>query len=221
MAIPKISRTFGPIHFEDLDPHRFGIFPNVHHIGAFRAEIADMCLMTEAVPHRLDCKKEDFNMLYVKLYSLISRSVGYFIISVSGLLYVQRILSEPADRVIPLALTAIATIAALSALCFSYVPCISDEVDKNSGLYAGEKFLHSTLLMIQTLFLKYVADQLLAIDSIKEILWLQMTISITVGVLLFGIGGYAVTMAALGFDSLNKTLWSHFEKLALKNLRNI
>ncbi len=158
-------------------------------------------------------------MFYVKLYSFISRPIGYVIISMSGLYYVQRIFSEPAEKVTTLALTAIAIIAALSALCFSYVPCISDEVDRNSGLYAGDKFLHSTLLVIQTLFLKFVADQALSFDSIKSIVWLKITISIIAGTLLIGIGGFAVTMAALRFNDLNKTLWSRYEKLAKINLR--
>jgi len=157
-------------------------------------------------------------MFYVKLYSFISKYVGYAIISMSGLYYVQRILSESAEKVTSLALTAIAIIAALSALCFSYVPCISDEVDRNSGLYAGEKFLHSTLLVIQTLFLKYVAEQALSYDSIIAIFWLKITISIIAGTLLIGIGGFAVTMAALGFHDLNKTLWSHYKKIAEQNL---
>lgn len=159
-------------------------------------------------------------MFYVKLSSFISKSIGYIIICMSGLFYVQRLITEPIEKVSSLAFIAIATMAALSALCFSYVQCISDETDKNTGLYAGEKFLHSTLLIIQTIFLKYVTDQGLSFDLIKSIVWLKITISIIAGILLTCIGGYAVSMSALGIHYLNKTLWSHYEKLAKKNLQN-
>ena len=159
-------------------------------------------------------------MFYVKFYSFISKTIGYIIISVSGLVYIQKLIIVSIEKVTPIALTAIATIAALSALCFSFVQSISDEHDKNSGLYAGEKFLHSTLLIILTLFLKYASDQALSFTSINSIIWLKITISIISSLFLFGIGGYAITMAALGFHDLNKTLWSRFEKLAEKNLKS-
>jgi len=53
-----------------------------------------------------------------------------------------------------------------------------------------------------------MTDQALSIDSIIAIVWLKITISTLTGTLLIGIGGFAVTMAALGFHDLNKTLWS-------------
>jgi hypothetical protein len=56
------------------------IFPHVHCIGAFRTEGADMCLLTAPYPEQLARKKEGFNMFYVRVYSLISKSIGYIII---------------------------------------------------------------------------------------------------------------------------------------------
>ena len=157
-------------------------------------------------------------MLYVKIYSSLSRVLGYAILSMSGLLYIRNIVYESGSKVTSMALTATATIAALSALCFSFVHCINDEDDKKNTIYAGEKFLHSTLLIIQTLFLKYALDQALAFESVKTIVWLKITIQIVASILLTGIGGFAVTMAAHGFNSLNKTLWIHYEKNAEQNL---
>lgn len=158
-------------------------------------------------------------MFYVKLYSLISKYTGYMIICISGLFYIQRLIIEPIEKVTSIALTAIGIIAALSSLCFSFIQGISDEHDKNSGLYAGEKFLHSALLIILTLFLKYITDQALSYNLIKAIIWLKSTILIVAGILIFGMGFYAVIMAALGFHDLNKTLWSRYEKLAKINLK--
>lgn len=157
-------------------------------------------------------------MWHVKLFSFISKTLGYIIICASGLFYVQKLIIVPIDKVTPIALTAIATIATLSALCFSFVQSLSDEHDKNSGLYAGEKFLHSTLLIILTLFLKYTSDQAQAFALTYSITWLKIIILVISIPLLLGIGGYAVTMAALGFHDLNKTLWSRYEKLAKRNL---
>jgi len=159
-----------------------------------------------------------YGMIYVKLVSTLSKYLGYMILSTTGIVYVLKILSEPIEKVATLSLTAIAIIGALSALCFSYAPCISDENDKNSGLYSGEKFLHSTLLIIQTLFLKYVADQVLFLQLVKSVPWLETTISMIANTIIFWIGSSSVVFAALGFDSLNKTLWSHYVKNAKKNL---
>ncbi len=157
-------------------------------------------------------------MTYIKFLSSLSKYLGYMILSTSGIVYVQRILFEPIEKVATLAFTAIATIGALSALCFSYVSCIFNENDKNSGIYSGEKFLHSTLLIIQTLFIKYVADQVLFLEMVKTVPWFKTTISIITGSIILWIGTSAVTLAALGFDTLNKTLWSHYVKNASKNL---
>jgi hypothetical protein len=54
----------------------------------------------------------------------------------------QKSIIEPIDKVAATALTAMATIAALSALCFSFILCLNDEDDKKTTLYAGERFLH-------------------------------------------------------------------------------
>jgi hypothetical protein len=74
-------------------------------------------------------------------------------------------------------------------------------------------------LIIQTLFLKFVVSQALSFEFIKTNIWLANTIQIIISWLLIMIGGAAVTIAALGFDSLNKTLWIHYEKIAEQNLR--
>lgn len=158
-------------------------------------------------------------MFYVKFYRKLSNAIGYIIISITGLFYIQRVLMEPIDKVTNVALTAIGTIAVLSALSFTFAPIIDEDHDKRSGIYAGEKFLHSTLLIILILFLKFANDQLINFDFIKSINWLKITINVIFGMPMLGLGGFAVTMAALGFDDLNKTLWLRYEKRAKENLK--
>jgi hypothetical protein len=158
-------------------------------------------------------------MFYVKFYRKLSNAIGYVIICVTGILYIQKLLMEPVDKVTNVALTAIGAVAALSALCFTFAPLIEDEHDKKSGLYAGEKFLHSTLLIILTLFLKYANDQLISFEFISSIKWLKVTIICIFSMPMFGIGSFAVGMAALGFHDLNKTLWFRYEQRAKENLK--
>jgi len=158
-------------------------------------------------------------MFYVKFFRKFSSAIGYIIISLTGTFYIQRLLMEPIEKVSNIALTAIGTIAALSALSFTFAPVINEAHGKKSGLYAGEKFLHSTLLIILTLFLKFAFDQLINLDFIKSINWLKLTLGIIFYIPMIGLGGFGVTMAALGFHDLNKTLWFRYERLSKENLK--
>lgn len=165
------------------------------------------------------CGRPQRKMFYVKLISFISRIIGYSIIAISGLIYVQQMIYNSVSDVSSVALTAFATVAVLSALCFSFSPILSQEEDKNTALYAGEKFLHSTLLIVQTLFLKYVMKEIEGLVFAQSLNWLKTVLEILSNFFQLGIGGFAVTMAALGFHYLNKILWIHYEERAKQNLQ--
>jgi len=147
----------------------------------------------------------------LKWASLISKSIGYFVIILSGIFYIQRIVVEPLERVATIALSAIGTIGVLSATCYQAVPCFDNERDRKEALYAAEKFLHSALLIIQTLFLKFALDQILTIEFVNNTIWLKNVLVGFFGLLLVGIGSFALLFASYGLDSLNKFLWKRYE----------
>jgi len=156
--------------------------------------------------------------MLLKLTSKLSQAIGYIIIFFAGQTYVLGILSEPIERVTSIALSSLGAIVALAALCFAVVPCLPLENDKKAPMYAGEKFFHSTLLIIQTLFLKYGADTFLSYAWIKSLHWLVVALTILTSILISGIGLFAVLNTAWGFDSLNKFFWHrHDERMHNQN----
>ena len=146
-----------------------------------------------------------------KWISKVSKSIGYLVIFLAGQTYIMGLLSEPVERITSVALSSLGAIVALSALCFAVVPCLSSEDDKIAPMHAGEKFFHSTLLLIQTLFLKYAANAILSYAWVKSTVWLFVILPFLNGVLITGIGLFAVLNVAWGFDSLNRFFWQRYE----------
>jgi len=148
----------------------------------------------------------------LKWASRLSQSIGYIIIFFAGQTYVLGLLLEPLPRITSIALSSLGAIVALAALCFAAVPCLPSENDKKAPMYAGEKFFHSTLLIIQTLFLKYGADTFLTYAWINSIQGLVVVLTILTYILIFGIGLFAVLNTAWGFDSLNRFFWQRYDE---------
>jgi hypothetical protein len=148
----------------------------------------------------------------LKWTSKLSQSIGYIIVFLAGQTYVMSLLSEPLGKITSIALSSLGAIVALAALCFAVVPCLPSENDKKAPMYAGEKFFHSTLLIIQTLFLKYGADTFLAYPWIKSLPWLVDALTILASILISGIGLFAALNTAWGFDSLNRYFWQRYDE---------
>ncbi len=154
-----------------------------------------------------------------KWTSLISKYVGMTIMLMSGSVYVSQLVTKSIDEVAKTAITAFGLIAALSGLCFAIASNLRSEHDKDSAIYAGEKLLHSSLLMIQTLFLKYASDMLLQIGLIKSIFWISKVITLATSFVLTGVGGYSIYFSYYGFDALNDVFWNRYEARRKKGTR--
>ena len=76
------------------------------------------------------------------------------------IVYIQHSFDQPAAKMLPIGLSAFGVTAALSGICFSMARVIDNP---HTAKYAGEKFLHSAILLIQSLFLLYLRDA--AIES--------------------------------------------------------
>jgi hypothetical protein len=139
-------------------------------------------------------------------FPFLSRSVGTVIVLMAGLTYIKEIVQRPLDQIAGVLLTAFGVIAALSALCFSAAPCYSDQ-SKGETLYAGEKFLHSCVAIIQLLFLKYAVSRIPEWEFIKGLEWIDTLARIVLGI--FGLG--AMYFAWLGLMYLNIFLWKRYE----------
>ena len=78
------------------------------------------------------------------------------------------------------------------------------------GQYAGEKFLHASLLLIQTLFLIYARDALT--DLIKTNAFIVNAIKIVAAGILTLIAGTGGVCWSWGFSTLNEVLWDNWKR---------
>ena len=118
--------------------------------------------------------------------------------------YAQQATSRPASEVYPLAMACFGVTAALAGVCFTMAP----HPDQFGPVrYAGEKFLHSSLLLIQSLLALFVRDHLL--DS----QWaLSHPAAAAVGAAILGTAVWLILAAGAfcwnwGFESLNDEMW--------------
>ena len=95
--------------------------------------------------------KREFPVLWAK----VSMWVASPLILLVTVLYVLQAISRSAADVYAVGMTAFGMTAALAGICFT----VPKEADGSSDThYAGEKFLHSALLLIQSLMIIYVKE---------------------------------------------------------------
>jgi hypothetical protein len=92
---------------------------------------------------------------FPKLYALASGWVATPLLYICTLVYLQNAIFQPAASTFPIGLSAFGVTAALSGICFSMARACENP---GTAKYAGEKFLHSAILLIQGLFLIYLRD---------------------------------------------------------------
>jgi hypothetical protein len=124
-----------------------------------------------------------------------------------GFTYVSRITKQPTSEVYPLCMAAFGVTAALAAICFT-VPSTGEGFQPTR--YAGEKFLHSAVLLIQTLMTVYVKT------ALTQSLWWQGHAgmnSVAHGILTalsILLSGAATFAWYFGLEALNDELWSNW-----------
>jgi hypothetical protein len=172
--------------------------------------------MRASLPTRLLVKPESSKLLkslvrpeFPKLFALASVWIATPLLGICTIVYIQNSLSQPVTKTFPIGLSVFGVTAALSGISFSMA-----RISENPATpkYAGEKFLHSAILLIQGLFVIYLRDSVDEIDLLKP--WP----SLVVGIRLFAAGLLTlVTLVAAatwyyGFSELNKFLWRIWEE---------
>jgi len=149
--------------------------------------------------------------MFPRVASFLSNTIGYIIIVSTALMYMNQFIRQPLNEVFTIGLSAFALIAALSGLCYAFAPCLPTEEEKHAPLYAGEKFLHSCLLLLQVVLLKYAKDSALSFKWIQDRTLLNSSLSILSDVLLVAIGCLATYFCIFGFEAINTFLWKRYE----------
>lgn len=151
-------------------------------------------------------------MDFMKFQSLFSRTIGQIVLGVSGLTYANQLWTSPFEKVINVGLSAFGVIGALSALSFTMVPCLSTEDERQLTLYGAEKFFHSSLLLIQTIFMKFAGESVANLQFIVNIPWMHTLFLAITSIAASFTGAVATWFAIYGFDSLNDLFWQRYDK---------
>jgi len=149
--------------------------------------------------------------MFPRVASFVSGTIGYIIIGSAAIGYISQFIQQPVSGVFTVGLSAFALLAALSGLCLAFAPYMTTDEDKKAPLYAGEKFFHSCLLLLQTIFLKYVTDSVLVIQWIQDCIWLRYSVMILANFLLVVTGSLATYFCLYGFQAINDFFWKRYE----------
>lgn len=155
--------------------------------------------------------KPEFPLIYSKASTIIAAPLILVILS----FYVTYAIQLPAKDILPMAITVLGITLALSGICFSMAPTDKEEPTVR---YSGEKFLHSSLLLIQTIIIIFAKDALNTIPFINT----QNVLKIIITLILQGLLILISTVAAItwfwGLVELNKELWKKWE-MRIKKIR--
>lgn len=136
----------------------------------------------------------------------ISAAIAYIIFGWSILSYVVALIRQPFEKVAAIGLSAFALVASVSGLCFAIAHVLEKENEKSTALYSGEKLLHSTVLILQTVVLKYASDTVLDSSFLKSHEILTKVVSWASYGLLVVISSYAAYFFLYGFEALHDLL---------------
>lgn len=149
--------------------------------------------------------KREFPVLWEKVSVWIAVPLVYF----WAIVYAQRALCCPASEVYAVGMAAFGVTTALSAVCFAMAvtPAAAP-----ASTHAGEKFLHSSILLVQTMLIVSVRDAVLQSQFVREHSFLAGQARRLAAVLLFFVAVAAVWTWHHGFSELNAALWKNWER---------
>ena len=156
--------------------------------------------------------KPEFPMLNAK----VSMYVATPLIAFTTIFIVSSAFTLPVKEVYPMVFSAFGVTVALSGICFSLAAL---PLKKSKVKYAGEKFLHSSLLLIQLIAIIYVKSSSLEISFVKTSSSLKVIIVGVLSVVFILVASVAFCIFYFGFDALNDELWNNYEK-RIEKIRN-
>jgi hypothetical protein len=149
--------------------------------------------------------KPEFPNLYAKASMVVATPLIGFV----GCFYVARATTRPAPEVYGFGVVAFSVTAALSGICLR----VPESVHGSSSFqYAGEKFLHSAVLLLQTVMLVYAKAFFAETTWLSDHPWLG-TIVRAVPLALIGLLSAAAAWTwHHAFDVVNSQLWRNWEE---------
>lgn len=142
------------------------------------------------------------------LWAAVSMWVATPLIMILGVLYVSRGWIKPTGDVYGMGMAVFGVTAALSGICFT-VPQSAESSPEIH--FAGEKFLHSALLFVQSLMVFYIKQTVSAWPWVHSHQTLAIIIDVNLATVLTFVSGGAVRCWYLGFKAVNCCLWKNWE----------
>ena len=146
----------------------------------------------------------------LNLQELFSRTLGYFVIFVTALIYVQNLWQLPLKSIANESFSGLGIIVGLSALSFTMYPCLSQDKDKKALLYAGEKFFHSSLLLVQAIMLKYASEAVKESTLLHSLTRLTLIGSFSISLISVLCAVWATYLFLYGYNELNSLFWERY-----------
>lgn len=147
----------------------------------------------------------------IRFFKFMSSTVGLMLIITSGIPYFTYQLRAPFSEFSNLGLSVIGILAALSGLCFSYASHIKHDNPMWGPSYAGEKFLHSTILTVQVLVLCFVFEYVSKSpwftnhDTVKSLVRIIIDVARSI------ISVSAFCCISWGYEAINDHLWNRWK----------
>lgn len=149
--------------------------------------------------------KREYPVLYAKASTVIAAPILF----ITTVVYIQRAINQPAAEIFPLTMTAFGVTAALSGICFTMAPLTTNE---STARYAGEKFLHSSLLLIQSLIIIYAKDAIINLPFIIDHGLAKKIVAVIFSSIVSLVSSTAGLTWYWGFSELNRELWRNWER---------
>jgi len=142
--------------------------------------------------------------------AFLSRYVGYFVIFIASLTYVIDLWTQPIKSISGISFSGLAIIVALSALAFTMIPCLTEDKDKCTILYSGEKFFQSSIFLIQAILLKYAGEAIVGAKLFLEIPSITSIAGKLIGFLSVTCVMWSTFVFLYGYGELNDFLWEQY-----------
>lgn len=149
--------------------------------------------------------KKEFPVLWEKVSVWIAVPLVYS----WACFYVQSAIELPASEVYAVGMAAFGVTMALSAVCFA-IAVAPTAIPIST--YAGEKFLHSSIMIVQTVLVVSVRDAILKMTFVRDHGVLMTQVKGVTAVILMFVASAAVVTWYHGFSELNAALWKNWEQ---------
>lgn len=142
------------------------------------------------------------------------------LIAFCTIIYAQDAVNQPASRMFPIGLAIFGMTAALSGVSFSMARAYDNVASVDTAKYAGEKFLHSAILLVQGLLLLYIRDTAVENEWVKIGPHLVSAIKVVTNSLASLVTAGASWAWFHGYAELNKILWENWRR-RIENINTV